>query len=410
MHHLTSDQAACLTLLNSDRNVFLTGVAGSGKSYLIRHFLDAVEKDFFPVLASTGAAAVLVGGRTFHSFFGLGIMEGGLEATVDRALRDRRVVRRLRRISGFVIDEISMIPGLALTAAELICRGARKPTLPWGGARVVAVGDFAQLPPVSRESANPDWAFTTDTWEKSDFSPAVLNSIVRSEDAHFLGVLADVRNGEISANTRSFLNHHVDADVDDAEATHIFGRRNQTAALNNHRLASLDDVVHEIPTDYSGDKRFIEALKKNAPIDEVLRLKTGALVMIRINDPKQQYINGTTGIVENMSTDEVIVRVGRRHITIEKNDFNWLDAEGNIAATARNFPLSLAWATTIHKAQGMTLERMVTDLRGLWDPGQAYVALSRLRTPQGLTLTGWDEKSIRTSPEVTAFHRKIGMI
>lgn len=405
---LTPCQEKSLALLNGSENVFLTGVAGSGKSHLVRHYLDSTHSEFFPVLASTGAAAVLVGGRTFHGFFGLGVMEGGVEAAVTRALKDRRVLKRLRRVHGFVIDEVSMIPGAALEAAEKICRAARQPRVPWGGARVVAVGDFAQLPPVTREGQT-DWAFLSPTWTESHFAPAVLRTIVRTGDVDFLRILGDVRRGKADEKTCAFLTARTDVDVDDAQATHVFARRNQTESFNNVRLAAIEDEESKFPTIYSGEPRFIEALRKSSPIPETLRLKRGALVMTRINDPEQRFINGTTALVDDIASDQITLRIGRSHVSVEPTDFNWLSAEGGIVATARNFPLNLAWATTIHKAQGMTLERMVTDLRGLWDPGQAYVALSRLREPSGLMLTGWDTQSIRASQEVLRFHREIGM-
>lgn len=152
-------QKALNFLETSADNIFLTGRAGTGKSYLVRYFLKDRDPKTFPVVASTGAAAIVVGGRTFHSFFGLGIMEGGIEKTIERATKDRRVVKRLQKIGGFVLDEVSMIPGPALRAAEIICRIARKKHLPWGGARVIAVGDFAQLPPVTRGSQKKRMGF-----------------------------------------------------------------------------------------------------------------------------------------------------------------------------------------------------------------------------------------------------------
>src|SRR5580692_8837694 len=133
---LNSDQQTALQILNKDGNVFITGAAGSGKSFLLRHYLRGKT---FPILASTGAAAILVGGRTFHSFFGLGIMQGGLEATVQRALTNKKLVRRLKKTQGVVIDEVSMLSGATLRAAETIARKAREQESPWGGLRVVAV-------------------------------------------------------------------------------------------------------------------------------------------------------------------------------------------------------------------------------------------------------------------------------
>ena len=157
---LSDEQQKALGLLLSGENVFLSGGAGSGKSYLIRAFMQQVSSIEMPILASTGAAAVLLGGRTFHSFFGLGIMEGGPQAAYEKATRDQRLMRRIAKVEGFVLDEVSMIPGTAFETAEKIARTARGSSLPWGGMRVIVVGDFAQLPPVTK-TQNRDWAFQT---------------------------------------------------------------------------------------------------------------------------------------------------------------------------------------------------------------------------------------------------------
>ncbi|MFO1520424.1 MAG: AAA family ATPase, partial [bacterium] len=194
LHSLSPCQERAHELLQNSRdNVFLTGHAGSGKSFLTRHFLKDKDRKKFPVVASTGAAAVLVGGRTFHSFFGLGILEGGPGPTIEKALADRRLVKRLREMEGFVLDEVSMISGPTLSVAETICRKVRDHSLPWGGARVIAVGDFAQLPPVNPHSRKKEWAFLDEAWERSRFAPAVLKSILRSEDETYLRVLNFIR-------------------------------------------------------------------------------------------------------------------------------------------------------------------------------------------------------------------------
>ena len=154
--------------LGGAENVFVTGAAGSGKSFLIERFLRAVaaSDEALPVLASTGAAAILVGGRTFHSFFGLGILQGGHQATVDRALKNKRLARRLKKARGVMIDEISMLSGQTLRAAEEIARRALDPERPWGGLRMIAIGDFAQLPPVSNQGVR-DWAFLDPTLDRT---------------------------------------------------------------------------------------------------------------------------------------------------------------------------------------------------------------------------------------------------
>lgn len=398
-------EEALKVLETSHDNVFLTGRAGTGKSFLVRRFLRNQDPKIFPVLASTGAAAIIVGGRTFHSFFGLGIMEGGHQRTVEKALKDKRLVKRLRKINGFVLDEVSMIPGAALVAAEEICRLVRHKQSPWGGARVIAVGDFAQLPPVSAFGQKRDWAFLSEAWEKSYFVPVMLETMMRSADADFLRVLNFIRDGIVNDEVRLFLNRRTDPASDDLSATRLFPRRDSAEQFNLAKLSEIKKPAQSFATEYSGRERFVEQIKKNAPVPEVLQLKESALVMIRINDPSYQYVNGSLGTVIKIAKEEIVVRLKNgRTVEIEEHLFTLLDANGDEVASAKNFPLNLAYASTIHKAQGATLDSMVCDLRRLWEPGQAYVAISRLKSGKDLMLTGWDEGAIRVDEDVMRFH------
>lgn len=410
--NLSPCQENALRVLTQSRdNIFLTGRAGSGKSFLIRHFLQGKDRKTFPIVASTGAAAVLVGGRTFHSFFGLGIMEGGVAITVKRALDERRVVKRLSRIDGFVLDEVSMIPGPALRAAEMICRVARRKNLPWGGARVIAVGDFAQLPPVNRFGGEKEWAFLDEVWERSQFVAILLKTMMRCQDQDYMEVLNDIREGVVGERAQTYLNGRIlpeEAIHKQRDTPRLFPKRDMAEAYNGKRLEEVKKTLMEFPTVYTGDPRSIEVMKRNAPVPEMLRLKESALVMIRANDPFLNYVNGSLGNVVKIkgNTMEIRLKTGKV-VEIERTQFSLLSAEGREIATATNFPAMLAYATTIHKAQGATLEEMVCDLRRLWEPGQAYVALSRLRKGQGLSLVGWEESSIRVDPQVVEFHRRL---
>lgn len=305
----TPDQDKAWMLLLGDENVFITGEAGSGKSFLIREFMRDKDPRKFPVLASTGAAAVLVGGRTFHSFMGLGIMEGGKDATLMRALKDRRLVTRLKKTNGFILDEVSMLSGETLDTAEAICRHARESEEPWGGLRVIAVGDFAQLPPVQRFGGPRKWAFLHRVWERSNFKSVVLKQNMRSEDPEFLSILNEIRQGQVSEKVTQFLNQKK-IEADDAfEGTRLFPRRNQTDAFNANELEKLDTQMYCFPAVYSGQERFVEQLKKHTPLPEELFIKINALVMLRQNDPKQRWVNGSTGYVREISKSEITIEL-----------------------------------------------------------------------------------------------------
>ncbi len=392
-------------LLNSHENIFLTGGPGTGKSFLIREFLRECP-GHVPVVASTGAAAILIGGRTFHSFFGLGIMQGGRQVVVEKALKNKRLRKRLKETITLVIDEVSMLSGETLDCAEHIARAVKKSTLPWGGIRIIAVGDFAQLPPIS-QGMEKEWCFLSETWTRSRFKKVVLREVKRTEDKPFLDVLEDIRWGKNSERVTSFLNERlVSSEEVETDVPHVFPRRAQTDAFNRARLNEIGFKSRFYETEYGGKEIYIERLKRDAPIPPVLELKESALVMFRMNDPKQRYVNGTVGTIEELEDECLLVRVKDKVIEIEPFTFTIMDDEGKEAAFASNFPITLAYASTIHKVQGTTLERCHISLRALWEPGQAYVALSRARSGDGITLMDWDASSIRADSAVQKFYEE----
>lgn len=407
---LNDGQRKAMRHLAGSENVFVTGGAGTGKSFLLRKFLQGVNSNKIPILASTGAAAVLIGGRTFHSFFGLGIMEAGPLATIERAIGDRRVRKRLKQIKGFVLDEVSMIPGAALETAERIASLVRDDVRPWGGLQVIAVGDFAQLPPVTLHSQKRDWAFLNPVWEKSTFSSIHLTEMMRAKEDHeFCEILGDVRVGLVSDRVKNMLEWRtLQSPNEEFEASVLYPKKVDVDRVNLSKLATLAGEATVFETEYSGDERFRKNIMAHAPVTARLELKKGAFVMLRQNDPKSRFVNGSLGHVQHIEKDSLEIQLlNGKIVDIERARFSMLDAQGEEVAAARNFPVNLAYAVTIHKAQGATLDRAIVSLKNLWEPGQAYVALSRLRSSESLLVNGWDERSIFADPQVTEFHASI---
>lgn len=396
-----------LELLRSGENVFLTGGAGSGKSFLIRYFMRELDPKVMPILASTGAAAVLLGGRTFHSFFGLGIMEGGPDATYERGLKDQKLMARLRKVEGFIIDEISMISGAALMIAEALAQRARDSRLPWGGLRVIAVGDFAQLPPVSQDKQR-DWCFLNQVWKSSGFQNVVLQHNKRVEDSRFLDILADIRHGLVSPAVKDFLDERVRPHDEEDPGTRLFPRKIHADQFNRKKLDEINEEEVVIDSIYFGGEKYIETLMKAAPVPLKLSLKIGCRVMFLQNDPNKRWVNGTRGRVVEIYEDKLVIKKdGGREVQVEKSSFSMMDSEGNTLASVIQFPVTLAYATTIHKSQGATLDDLWCDISNLWEPGQAYVALSRLKTGEGLNLIGWRPRSIIVDPRVLDFYSRL---
>lgn len=402
---LSSEQQEALALLQSGENVFLTGGAGCGKSFLVREFMRDLDPKTFPILASTGTAAVLLGGRTFHSFFGLGIMEGGPLATFERASKEPKILNRLKKIEGFVMDEVSMIPGSAFRVAEALAREARGSSLPWGGLRVIAVGDFLQLPPVTKNGPR-DWCFRDPSWDLTGFRPVNLSINHRVEDLEYLKVLDVLRMGQLNETVREYLNGKLQDHDEEWPGTRLFPLRNQSDEYNFKKLREIPDEEVTIDSIYVGAEKFTSVLMKSAPVPAKLTLKVGCQVMFVQNDPSRRWVNGTKGEVVDICPDKIIVKKYQgRQVQVDKVSFSMLDAEGRVVASVIQFPLMLAYSTTIHKSQGATLDEIWCDLGALWEPGQAYVALSRLRTGQGLHLLRWNPRSVMADPHVLSFYK-----
>lgn len=399
---------ALLACLGSDHS-FLTGGAGTGKSFLVNRYRTAMRElgVDVPVVASTGAAAVLVGGQTFHRFFGL---DGAtdVEALVTRALAKPYIWPRMNRTESIILDEVSMLPGYALEAAYLIAQRARRSEAPWGGMGVLAVGDFRQLPPVVKERNEPKpWCFLTKAWEQTKFKPVMLTEPVRSVDPDFIKILWDARVGALTDRMRAFLDERTVGEVDE-DIPRVYARKVSVENYNMTKLEALPGKARATTTEYTGHGRYLEDIRRNAPIPENLVLKPGALVMMRQNCKMDTYVNGSLGHVTQISGDTVYVKLlSGLLIAVQPSVFMLTDEMGDVLATASNYPMTLAWATTIHKSQGATMDAALLDLAGLWEAGQLYVALSRVRTPQGVKVISWNKGSFRIDKKVTEFHKKM---
>lgn len=397
-------------LLEDKDNIFLTGPAGTGKSQVIKIFrqIKAMHQINIPIVASTGAAALLVNGITFNSYFGLGIMSGGKDETINRAMGKRSVCERIIYTDVIIIDEISMISGEVFQAANELCQKIRRNKNLFGGIRVICVGDFAQLGPYS-EDESIDWVFENPAWKKGSFYSIQLKEVMRTKEKDFLSILSKVREGVVDKNVINFLNSKKISkkDSENFKGARIFSRNKEVDSYNQTQLDLIEDREVCLETKFVGEDFAINSLKKNLVIAESIKIKKNALVMLRVNNPKEGYINGTMGHILSLSPGKIIIqRLDGQKISVTPHVFEFRNGAGNLTGAAKNFPITLAWAITIQKSQGASLDLAVMSLERLWLPGQAYTALSRLKSSAGLFITGWDQSSIIADAKVINFYKK----
>jgi len=397
-------------------NVFLTGAGGTGKSTQLREFIAECHRRV-SVTAPTGVAALNVGGMTIHRFCGMLIGPAAGQSNEDYFAQLQRDPRpsikagfnRVRRCEVLVIDEISMLPGRQFEFVEFLFRRLRGRDVPFGGCQVIATGDFLQLPPVRKsETERYDWAFQSPAWAAAEFRTFVLERVRRQDDPGFVRALADFRVGRVWGDTARILQSRVRSNPPSA-MTRLFTHNVQVDKWNHFQLSDLPGDETVLEAEQTGPDHQREFLTKNLLTPQTLQLKPGALVMFTVNraapggnDPI--YVNGQLGTVLDVRPDGVLVKAKTgAEIYVER--FTWrYDQQDDDSATFSQFPLRLAWAMTIHKAQGLTLDSAFLDIRAAREPGQAYVAVSRVRSLAGLNFKEWF-KGVHVSPEAIEFYK-----
>ncbi|MCB1210898.1 MAG: AAA family ATPase [Verrucomicrobiales bacterium] len=387
--------SSLLNLAGQGRNVLLTGQAGTGKSTQLRTFLESAGGDV-AITASTGIAALNVGGSTLHRWSGmmLGPKRGeDPQCYLRELMRDKRhSVRagldRIRGCRSLIIDEVSMLSGTTLAFFDLLCRTVRRDSSPFGGIQVVATGDYLQLPPVRTNPAEPyDWAFQTRSWSEADFAVIHLTKVHRQDEPELLRALGEFRVGRITPASADLLASRV-VQFPGADIPRLFTHNTQVDKWNGYRLSCIDapETVYQAGT--TGPDHQIDFLRKNLLTPERLLLKPGAKVMFTVNKPDAGFVNGQTGTVILCGREEVLVDCDGMPIRVGLHEWRF-DPRDRHSATFSQLPLRLAWSLTIHKAQGLTLDSAYIDVRAAREPGQAYVAVSRVRTLAGLNLKAW---------------------
>ncbi len=419
----TISEAAAYTLRfinQTHRSVFLTGKAGTGKTTLLREIIQTTHKNTV-VVAPTGIAALNAGGVTIHSMFQLPF--GGFipdnsspQFSENTKFETKATLRRHFKMSGLkksvirnmellIIDEVSMLRADLLDAMDYMMQTIRKKNISFGGVQVLYIGDLLQLPPVIRDE---EWR-TLKTYYKGKFffhshvvqqNPPLyieLSKIFRQTDDTFISVLNNLRNNEISQQDIQTLNQYVKPDFDlktNKGFITLTTHNNKADTMNAQALEDLDGKLATYKPEITGD--FPE---KIFPVEEQLQLKVGAQIMFVKNDLSfdKHYFNGKMGVIKSLSSQEILVHFPEENKTIEVEKYEWQNIRYKVDETTKeieeevlgsfvHYPIKLAWAITVHKSQGLTFDKAALDVSQVFLPGQAYVALSRLRSLEGLIL------------------------
>lgn len=396
-------QGEALTILKTGANIFLTGEPGSGKTHTINEFVAWLRASGIEpsITAATGIAATHVAGMTLHSWSGIGISESLSRADVDRIASKEHIARRIQKAKVLIIEEISMLSSNTFEMADAVCREVRRVDEPFGGLTVVLVGDFFQLPPVSR-GKEVQFAYQSKTWEDLHLLTCYLTDQYRQDDTTFLDVLSAIRSGTVEElHHEGLMARHVGLDSVPLDAPKLFSHNADVDRINATELAKLPGKSKIFQMSSKGKDSFVEGLKRGCLSPEVLELKEGATVMFTKNSPQGKFVNGTLGVVTGWGSDGAPIVETKDGRTVSTEPMEWqLEEQGKVRASVSQIPLRLAYAMTVHKSQGMSMDAAVIDLSRAFEYGQGYVALSRVRRLSGVYLTGLNQRALEVHPEI----------
>ena len=377
------------------KSMLITGPAGTGKSVLANEAIAAMRArgQKVKVTASTGIAAIHVGGTTIHSFLGTTICSSISEAqNAESYSINDRALYRIRAADVIVVDEVSMLTGDYIDMMDWRLRDVCNSDVPFAGKQILFFGDFLQLPPVIKgHRVERTFAFQAEAWQKAGVLTRMLTINHRQgEDAEFAEHLQAIRVGELTKDMEKFFKVCVGRKL--RKAIVLYPTNAAVDATNKIKLAKIPGEARMYPAVLSGDPKACDMLIRNCIADVELRVKVGAQVLLIKNcyESGNEYMNGERGTLTAMDDEMITVDVetenNQRSVNLRPEMWNWKDGDESTRASLRQFPCKLGYAVTIHKSQGMTLERMRCDLTRCFLPGQAYVALSRAKNAKHLSL------------------------
>ena len=395
-------QNEALDILKMGHNVYLTGAAGSGKTYVLNQFIDYLKKHgiVIGVTASTGIAATHMNGMTLHSWAGLGIEAFG-PRDLERLLSKPVLRKRIVETKVLIIDEVSMLDGHMLDAVDSITRAFKDESKPFGGLQVVLSGDLFQLPPVARDH-EPFFVFQSNAWNNMNLKICYLDEQHRQDDDKLLDLLGAIRSSTVETKHLHLVESRaIEPPKKHKNITKLYTHNRDVDTINDRELGKLKGNVHTYEMTSKGRKGAIESLVNRCLAPETLELKEGAEVMFVANSPAKYFVNGTLGTIIKFNEEgQPVVKTNDRIITVEPHTWKTEDGAKTIAQITQ-LPLRLAWAITIHKSQGMSLDAAIMDLSSSFEPGMGYVALSRVSNLDGLFVNGVNDTAMMVNPTIT---------
>ncbi len=389
------------------QSVFLTGAPGVGKTYVLNEFIRRATRagKNVAVTASTGIAATHIGGTTIHSWSGLGIKDLLTEWDYERLKSTDKLIKRYNAADVLVIDEVSMLHGIRLDMVNQVAKLLRKNDAPFGGLQVVLVGDLFQLPPISRGRELVDFAHLSTAWRELQPQICYLTEQHRvGQGDALLDLLDSMRRGDVNESHEMALQERLGLErAADVVVTRLFSHNIDVDSINQRHLKDITETAKVFEMRTSGQAVKVEQLVKSVLAPAKLELKIGAEVMFVSNNFGGGFVNGTRGRVVDFVDNLPLVQLANgREIKVELHTWK-LEEDGRTRAEVSQLPLRLAWAITIHKSQGMSLDAAEIDLSHSFTPGMGYVALSRVRSLDGVYLAGINQMALMLHPAIFEF-------